>query len=330
MDEPTAALSEREAEQLFEVIGRLRARRIGVIYITHRLKELSGIADRISVLRDGRRVVTAPAAELPLGTLVRHMVGETDVGSPPARPSCDGTEVLLEVRGLSRLEEFYDVSFSVRRGEIVGLAGLLGAGRTQVLESLFGMSRHDSGTIRVQGRVARIDTPAAAIRHGIALVPDDRKGKGLVPGASIRCNMVLASRRKFLIREDEELQASGRMFGSLRLRAEDVEAHVVTLSGGNQQKVVLAKWLLTGATIFLLDEPTRGIDVGAKAEIYALLRGLAADGAAVLFASSETDEVLTLADRVLVMHRGRISGELPRAEATEERIMHLATGGEAH
>jgi len=329
MDEPTAPLSERETERLFEVIGRLRSRAVSVIYITHRLKEVYTGADRVTVLRDGRRIATAPVSEMPHDLLVRHMVGRELSEEVAAPHDSAQPDEMLRVDGLARGSDFRDISFRVRRGEIVALAGLVGAGRTEVLESLFGVSPAEAGRIHVAGRERHIRTPADAIRSGLALVPDDRKAKGLMLGASVRTNMVLASERQFVIHGRREADAAARMIGELRVRTRDAERPVGELSGGNQQKVVLAKWLLADASVFLLDEPTRGVDVGAKSEIYALIRALARRGAAILFASSELDEVLRLADRILVMHRGRIAGELSRAEAGDERIMHLATGGEA-
>jgi ribose transport system ATP-binding protein len=329
MDEPTAPLSERETERLFGVIGRLRNRGVSIIYITHRLKEVYTGADRVTVLRDGRLIATAPVSEMPHDLLVRHMVGR-ELSEESAEPHGSAQPVvMLKVDGLARGHSFRDIGFEIRRGEIVALAGLVGAGRTEVLESVFGVSPADAGRIYVDGREVPVRTPADAIRAGIALVPDDRKAKGLMLGASVRVNMVLASERQFVIRGRQEAEAAQRMIGELSVRTRDAGTPVVELSGGNQQKVVLAKWLLTDVKVFLLDEPTRGIDVGAKAEIYALIRALARRGAAILFASSELEEVLRLADRILVMHRGRIAGELSRAQASDERIMQLATGGEA-
>ncbi len=329
MDEPTAPLSGRETERLFEVLRRLRQRGVSIIYITHRLKEIYELADRVTVLRDGRRVVTEPVSAIPPDLLVRHMVGRElsqDSGAPPdsVRP-----EVALRVDGLSRGREFRGIHLEVRKGEIVALAGLVGAGRTEILESIFGIVPAEGGRIYVGDREVAIRSPRDAIRAGIALVPDDRKGKGLVLGASVRTNAVLASERRFLIRSRQELRETQRMIGELHVRTRGADAPVGQLSGGNQQKVVLAKWLLTAAGVVLMDEPTRGVDVGAKAEIYGLIRGLAERGAAILFASSEMEEVLRLADRVVVIHRGRIAGELNRDQLCDERIMRLATGAEA-
>lgn len=327
MDEPTAPLSAQETARLFEVIARLKQRGVSVIYITHRLKEVYQGPDRVTVLRDGRRVATARVGEMPLQALLQYMVGRPAREQFPAAPTRVGESEALRVEGLSVRGRLHDIDFRVRRGEVVGLAGLAGAGRTELLEALFGASERDSGRVFVEGRAVEIRTPADAIRHGLALVPDDRKAKGLLPEAPVRWNMVLASERQFGIRAEREKEKTARMVRELRVRAADSEQPVMRLSGGNQQKVVLARWLLADARIFLLDEPTRGIDVGAKAEIYELIRGLAARGAAIVLVSSELEEVLRLADRVLVMHRGRIAGELSRAEASEESVMRLATGG---
>lgn len=328
MDEPTAPLSAHETERLFDVIGRLRRRGVSIIYITHRLKEVYSGADRVTVLRDGRQIVTAPVSEMPQELLVRHMVGRELSEEVAAAHHVAQPAVMLRVEGLARGRDFRDIGFEVQRGEIVALGGLVGAGRTEVLESVFGVSPAQAGRIYVEGQEVSIRTPADAIRSGIALVPDDRKAKGLMLGASVRTNMVLASQRQFVIHGRQETQEANRMIGELRVRTRDAEAPAGRLSGGNQQKVVLSKWLLADVKVFLLDEPTRGVDVGAKAEIYALIRALAGRGAAILFASSEMEEVLRLADRILVMHRGQIAGELSRAQASDERIMQLATGGD--
>lgn len=322
LDEPTAPLDEHETGLLFRAIRSLCARGVGVIYISHRLKEVFEIANRVTVLRDGRRLMTQPISEASHEELVRAMIGSElkkrldPTGAPTAQP-----EEALRVEGRA--------SFAVHRGEIVGLAGLAGAGRTRLLEWLFGASA-GNGEIWVNGRRARLRTPADAVRAGLAFVPDDRKGKGLVLGASVLQNMALAAgRRRVFLRRVEETRQANHWMNALRIKAAGLSQPVGSLSGGTQQKVVLAKWLLAGARVFLLDEPTRGIDVGAKAEIYDMIRTLAAEGAAVLMASSESEELMGLADRILVMHRGRVAGELTRAQANEERIMHLATGGGA-
>ena len=323
MDEPTAPLADRDAEGLFRTIRGLPERGVSVIFISHRLKEIFNVCDRVTVLRDGRRVLTAPASETSQDELVRAMVGaELAERSSPQTAEPAGCEEALRVEGA--------VNFMVRRGEIVGLAGLAGAGRTELLEWIFGCGAPQACRIYVGGRPVRVRTPRDAIRHGLALVPDDRKAKGLVPGASLAMNIALAGgRARLFIRAVQERRAAAQLIGDLRIKAAGLNQPVLYLSGGNQQKAVLAKWLLAGANVFLLDEPTRGIDVRSKAEIYDLIRALARRGAAVLLASSELDELLRLADRILVMQRGRIAGEVARAEAGEECIMRLATGGAA-
>jgi ribose transport system ATP-binding protein len=320
MDEPTAPLAEQDAEVLFRTIRNLRERGVSVIFISHRLKEVFQVADRVTVLRDGKRVLTTEVAGASVDDLVRAMVG-TELSAHVAPRGVTGVvgEEAIRVEG--------PVRFAVRRGEVVGLAGLAGAGRTELLEWLFGAGTR-TGQVFVNGRPVKVRTPLDAIRHGMALVPDDRKAKGLVLGATLHHNIAIASgRRRWFIRAARERHAAARLLGELRIKAAGLDQRVLYLSGGNQQKAVLAKWLYAGARVFLLDEPTRGIDVRSKAEIYDLVRGLASRGAAVLVASSELAELLHLADRIVVLHRGRTAGELARAEATEERIMQLATGG---
>jgi ABC-type sugar transport system ATPase subunit len=322
MDEPTAPLAEHDAERLFRTIRRLRERGVSVIFISHRLKEIFQVSNRVTVMRDGKRVLTTDTAATGLGELVRAMVG-----NEMAAASSHETTGHTENDEAIRLEG--DLKIAVRRGEVVGLAGLTGAGRTKLLESLFGAGRHPR-RLFVNGLPVSVRTPRDAIRNGIALVPDDRKTKGLIPGASLRLNIALASgRNRLFLRAAEESRSARRLLDELRIKAASLDQPVLNLSGGNQQKAVLAKWLLAGATVFLLDEPTRGIDVRAKADVYDLIRGLARQGAAVVLASSEIEELLLLADRIVVMHRGQLAGELMRREATEERIMQLATGGES-
>jgi ribose transport system ATP-binding protein len=320
LDEPTAPLDEHETELLFRSIRSLCERRVGVIYISHRLKEIFEIADRVTVLRDGRRVLSKPVSEASHEELVRAMIGSAlKERLEPGMATSARPEEVLRVEGAA--------SFSLHRGEIVGLAGLAGAGRTRLLEWLFGATA-GAGEVWLNGQRAKVRTPVDAVRAGLAFVPDDRKAKGLVLGASVLQNMALAGgRSRVFLRRAEEARQANHWMDALRIKATGLAQPVVSLSGGTQQKVVLAKWLLAGARIFLLDEPTRGIDVGAKAEIYDMIRTLAAEGAAVLMASSEVEELIGLADRILVMHRGRVAGELMRAQANEERIMHLATGG---
>jgi ABC-type sugar transport system ATPase subunit len=331
MDEPTSPLSEHETERLFRIIRQLKERGVSIIYITHRLREIYDLADRVTVLRDGHRIATAELARTTPDELVRWMVGrEIGPSVPASRPPARRDEV-LRVEGLTARGKFADITFSLHRGEILGIAGLVGAGRTHLLESLFGAPAPDAGRIFLNGRPVVFKTPADAVRHGIALVTDDRKAKGLVPGGSLRLNVALTVKERLarlglFLSPRRERELAERFTRELRIKARDTEQPVISLSGGNQQKVVLAKWLAAESSVFLLDEPTRGIDVASKVEIYDLIRRLAAEGAAILLVSSELEEILRLADRILVMHRGRIVGHLDREHATEERIMQLATG----
>ncbi len=330
MDEPTAALSDHDSSALFRTIHLLRARGVGFIYISHRLKEIFEMSDRVTVLRDGQHVLTQPTSEVTHEELVRAMIGtELKARLESGAPGNASSEEALSIQGA--------IDLTVHRGEIVGLAGLAGAGRTRLLEWLFGAGSgyrtnpgedaRQTNEVAVNGQPSKLSTPIDAIRNGLALVPDDRKAKGLVLGASVLQNIALAGgRKRFFIRRAEEEQSAQQWVDVLRLKVSGLSQPVIHLSGGNQQKVVLAKWLFAGARVFLLDEPTRGIDVGAKAEIYDMIRTLAGRGAAVLMASSEIEELM-VADRIVVMYRGRIAGQLARAEATEEKIMHLATGG---
>ena len=331
MDEPTSPLSEHETQRLFRTIRQLKERGVSIVYISHRLREIYDIADRVTVLRDGRRVAAAPVAETTPNDLVRWMVGREISQQFPPISSRPITGEVLRVERLSARGKFSDISFTLRRGEILGIAGLVGAGRTELLEALFAAPPPDDGRIYLHGRPVTFKTPADAVRHGFALVTDDRKAKGLILGASLQFNIELTVKerlawlRLFLLPQRER-ELAERFVRELRIKTQHIGQPVMYLSGGNQQKVVLARWLAADSSIFLLDEPTRGIDVGSKAEIYNLIRQLAARGAAILLVSSELEEILHLADRILVMHRGRLVGELRREEATEERIMQLATG----
>jgi ribose transport system ATP-binding protein len=335
MDEPTSPLSEHETTRLFQTISQLKARGVSVVYISHRLKEIHRVADRVTVLRDGRHIATRPISETNIDNLVRYMVGRDISDQFSENTSRANGEEALRVEGLTASGKFSDISFSVRRGEIVGIAGLVGAGRTELVETLFGAGEAQSGRIYLDGQPVTIKTPMDAVRHRLALVADDRKAKGLVLGGSVRFNVALAAPKRFarygvFLNSAREKEVATDLARELRLKITNVEQQVVYLSGGGQQKVVLAKWLSADSKVFILDEPTRGIDVGSKAEIYDLIRRLAARCVAVLFVSSELEEILNLADRILVMHRGRISGELTRKEATDELIMQLATGGVVH
>jgi ribose transport system ATP-binding protein len=329
MDEPTSALTDQEAEHLFALIGALKAQGVSLIYISHRLEELQRVADRVTVFRDGRRIETRPMKDTSIPHLIRLMVGRTLEEEFPKRELGPG-DVALRVEGLVRAGVLHDVTLDVRKGEILGVAGLMGSGRTELMRAIFGADPVDAGRILLDGRPVRIDSPAEAIRHGIALVPEDRKQQGLVLGMTVRENMTLARLRAVTragwVRRGAERGVAERLVKDLGVRTPSVEQVVRNLSGGNQQKVVLAKWLFTEAKVLIFDEPTRGIDVGAKAEIYELMNRLAAQGIAILMVSSELPEVLGMSDRVAVMHEGRLAGVLSRAEATPERVMHLATG----
>jgi len=328
LDEPTAALSHLETERLFEQIRRLCARGIAVIFVSHRLEEVRRIADEITVLRDGRRVFTGAAADVDDAGLIRHMVGrDVEYARLPSAVPSSG-EPLLEARGLGKGRSFSHVSLLVRRGEIVGLAGLVGAGRTEVARCIAGADALDAGTMTLAGAPYRPSSPRDAIARGVVYLPEDRKTQGLVLGMSVRENVTLPTLRKFsrfgVIQLRAEREAASRQTSAVELRPPDIEREAGTLSGGNQQKVVLAKWLLADADLLIFDEPTRGVDVATKAELHRLIRALADAGKAVLVISSELPEVLALADRIVVMREGRVAGELSGSATTAERVLALA------
>jgi ABC-type sugar transport system ATPase subunit len=329
MDEPTSSLTDREARQLFRIIEELTSGDVGVVYISHRLEEIFEIADRITVLRDGRHITTAPASELDSEDLVRLMVGRP-LNELFSRHPHDPGDVALEVRGLTREGEFADVDLTLRRGEILGLAGLVGAGRTELAQAIFGIRPPESGEILVDGEEARIHSPQAAMDRGIFYVPEERRSQGLILPFSIKNNITLSildriSRFGFVPRS--ERQTADRFAKELSIRGAEISDPVARLSGGNQQKVVVAKSLAREPSVLLLDEPTRGVDVGAKSEIYRLIDDLAREGKAILLISSELEEVLSMSDRILVMREGRLAGEFERQEATQEKVMTAATGG---
>ena len=333
MDEPTSSLSQKETQALFDVVRGLRAQGVSVVYISHRLGEVKEIADRVTVLRDGRNAGELRRDEIAPARMVSLMVGRDMVQFYPHTAHITPLP-LFEVRGLVVPGLAGEpVSFTVRAGEIVGLAGLVGAGRTELAQALFGIRKPSAGALRVAGAEVRLETPRDAIRAGIALVPEDRKLQGLVLEMTVRENITLAGLSRYaragLVRRRPERAAAGDLVRLLGVRTPDVEREVRYLSGGNQQKVVLAKWLALRPRVLLLDEPTRGIDVVAKEEIYRLMEDLAASGIAILMISSEMQEVLGMSDRVLVMHQGRLAGELARDELSEEAVMRLATGGAA-
>ncbi|CAM5344888.1 sugar ABC transporter ATP-binding protein [Streptomyces] [Streptomyces griseus] len=307
---------------------QLREDGVGIVFITHHLEEIAALGDRVTVLRDGRSIDQVPAST-PEDELVQLMVGRSiEQQYPRERP--DAGDALLSVRGLTRNGVFHDISFDVHAGEVVGLAGLVGAGRTEVARAVFGADPYDTGTVDVRGeRLARHDVPAA-MGAGIGLVPEDRKGQGLVLDASVQENLGLvtlrSATRSGLVDLKGQRTAAARIAKQLGVRMSGLGQHVRTLSGGNQQKVVIGKWLLADTRVLILDEPTRGIDVGAKVEIYQLINELTASGHAVLMISSDLPEVLGMSDRVLVMAQGRIAGELPADEATQDAVMALAVG----
>lgn len=332
MDEPTAALSAAEVERLVRVIETLRERGAAILFISHRLEEVFSICQRVTVMRDGRSVMSRPAAGLTNDELVRAMVGR-DIEQRQVFDRASVGEVVLSVKRLTREGKFVDISFDLRAGEIVGLAGLVGAGRTEIAEAIFGIDRYDAGSVELAGEPLRSGSPTAAMRAGIALVPEDRRQHGLVMEESIEHNVVLASlasvTRRGLIAAGVSRETSRSWLERLQVKYSRLSDSVSTLSGGNQQKVVLAKWLSRKPRVIIVDEPTRGIDVGTKAEVHSLLQNLAADGVAVLVISSELPEVLLLADRILVIREGRLVEELSRAEATEENVIAAAAGAYA-
>jgi ABC-type sugar transport system ATPase subunit len=330
LDEPTSSLTDDEVASLFALVRNLRDEGVAIIFVSHRLKEVFDLADRITVLRDGRTVGEAPAAELDRPALIQLMVGRAlEEMEPPAVQERSGPSA-LRLRGLTLPRAVSEIDLDVAPGEIVGLAGLIGAGRSELLETVFGLHRPSAGTVEVEGSPASFRSPRDAIRGRVAFVPADRKVQGLVHEMSVRENLVMAfTSRVARVRRPaarRELRVVRESFQGMRIRAGSPRAPVATLSGGNQQKIVLAKWLATSPRVLMLDEPTRGVDVGAKAEIYQLLFDAAESGVGVLVSSSENPELLTLCDRILVMFRGRIAAELSRDDATEARIAHFAGG----
>jgi rhamnose transport system ATP-binding protein len=329
MDEPTAALTSTEVERLFRIVQTLRTQGNAVLFVSHRLDEIFAVCQRVTVMRDGRHVLTQPVAELTPQSVIRAMVGR-DMDALFPKVATEPGPVVLKVSRLTREGVFTDVSFEVRSGEIVALAGLVGAGRTEVARAIFGIDRWDAGSVEVSGRPLRTGSPTAAMAAGIALVPEDRRQQGLVMDFSIERNIALASldsiRRGGLIRRGSERRFAKDWALRLQLKYGKLTNPAWTLSGGNQQKAVLAKWLARKPTLLIVDEPTRGIDVGTKAEVHRLLSELAAQGVAVLMISSELPEVLGMADRVVVLFEGLVAREFTRAEADETSIMHAATG----
>ncbi len=334
MDEPTSSLSAKETETLFRVVREVRSRGVSVIYISHRLGEVQELADRVVVLRDGENAGELKRGEIDHDRMVRLMVGRDISQFYGRRPHGAGPPVLEAVDLATPAHPAQRLNFSLRAGELVGLSGLVGAGRTELLRVLFGVDHALGGELRIGGVPVKFSGPADAIAAGVALVPEDRKQHGLIVDMTVQQNISLAGlrghcRRWGLLSRRYEQSVSDEMIRQLNIKTPHAAQFVRYLSGGNQQKVVLGKWLSMQPRVLLLDEPTRGIDVGAKEEIYELMECLADSGVAILFVSSELEEILGMSDRVLVMHEGRLSGELPRELLSEEAIMHLATGGSA-
>lgn len=327
MDEPTSSLTERETLLLFEIIRGLKASGVSVIFISHRLSEVFAIADRVHILRDGHDVGCFSRDELTEETAIQMMVGR-EIKNLFAKEEVPIGETILSVRGFSTPNLLRDVSFDLRRGEILGLAGLVGSGRTELMRALFGVDPHSRGRIYIDGRPVRIKSAEEAIRHGLALVPEDRRNQGLIVNMTVRENGTLVALRRLhrlgFIRSKAEREVIDDYINKLGIKTPGREQRVANLSGGNQQKVVVAKWLAAMPRILILDEPTRGIDVGAKEEIHRLMSSLARQGVGIIMISSELPEILGMSDRILVMHEGRVTGELSRAEATQEKVMALA------
>lgn len=331
MDEPTSALTESEITQLFKIIRELRDNNVAIVYISHRLAELEEIADRVTVMRDGTWVNTLMYRDTSNPELIAMMVGR-DIAKMFHKKEADIGELLLSVSGLNRKGYLEDINLEIRKGEILGIAGLMGAGRSELAKAIFGADRIDGGDIQFEGRSVSIGSPSDAIKLGIGYLTEDRKRDGLVLNHSVEENTVLASIEKFMnglgFINDHECRAVTReQVNNLKIKTPTLEQKVINLSGGNQQKVIIAKWLCRESKLLIFDEPTRGIDVGAKVEVYELMAGLAEKGVAIIMISSELPEILAMSDRIIVMHEGRITGELQAGEASQEKIMEYATGG---
>jgi len=330
MDEPSASLTDREVDRLFRVVRELKGHGVGIIYISHRLEELPEVADRVTALRDGSMVGTRPMGEVDRGELIRMMVGR-ELSAVFPKVEVPRGEVVLEVEGLGcRASGVHDVSFRVREGEMLGLAGLIGAGRTELARVLFGLTPADSGTIRLDGEEVTIDSPGRAVELGIAHVPEDRRRHGVILEMSVAANATLATLRAIstmgMLDFRREREVAADLVRRLDVKTASVDAPAGDLSGGNQQKVALARWLAADPTVLILDEPTQGVDVGAKAEIHRLMGELAARGLAIVMISSELPEILGMSDRIAVMHGGTIVATIDRADATQETLLGLALG----
>lgn len=331
MDEPTSALTEQEITELFKTIGRLKAKGVSIIYISHRMDELFAIGDRVTVFRDGLYIGTESIAEVDRGKLIRMMVGRSLEDQYP-KQKIEAGEELLRVEGLTRSGVLQDISLSLRRGEVLGISGLMGSGRTALARALFGVDKYDSGTVFLQGKPEKFRSPRQAINRGLGFLTEDRKSQGLVLVLSVKENICLPSVERFsrfgVVNETLETKAAEKYCRELRIKTPHINQQVVYLSGGNQQKVVLSKLLCTESDILIFDEPTRGIDVGSKVEIYELMNALTARGAGIIMISSELPEILGMSDRILVMEQGKIAAEFTAEEATQEAILNYAVGGE--
>ena len=331
MDEPTAALTDEETEDLFRVVEKLKASGMAIVYISHRMDELKRICDKITIMRDGRYIQTSPMQEITVNEIIAKMVGrEVEVDVTKTERAL-GEDYILEVEHLTRRGKFEDVSFKLRRGEILGFSGLMGAGRTEVARALFGADLPDSGTVRINGKPVRIRNTTAAVRHGIGYLSEDRKALGILGALPVTDNIVVSSYNRFcygqsgVVRRTACTSAAEDYIGRLRIKTPSAAQKIKFLSGGNQQKVIIAKWLLRDCDILIFDEPTRGIDIGAKNEIYELLRQLADAGKSIIMISSEMAEILKLSDRIAVMSEGRLTGVIDGRDATQESVMKLAT-----
>ena len=331
MDEPTAALTERETECLFDVMRRLKAKGVSIIYISHRMEEVFGNCDTITVMRDGKTISTKPTAETTMAQIVKDMVGREISEYYPVRTTIPGEEV-FRVEGFSQPGVFENVSFSVKKGEIFGVAGLMGAGRTEIMRAIFGVDPHKSGKLFLHGKEIRIANPLDAIKQGFGFITENRKTEGLILDFSILKNIALPSEKALAhyecINEKKEYDFCKVLSDKLGVKTTDIRLAAGTLSGGNQQKVVIAKWIGMHPSLLILDEPTRGIDVGAKKDIYDLMNALTAEGVSIIMVSSDLPEVLGMSDRIMVVHEGHIAGILDRKDADQEKIITLATGGE--
>lgn len=331
MDEPTAALTERETDRLFDVMRKLKNKCVSIIYISHRMEEVFANCDTITVMRDGQTISSRPTEETNMDQIVGDMVGRVMSEYYPARTNVPGDEV-FRVEGFTQPGVFQDISFNLRKGEILGVAGLMGAGRTEIMRAIFGVDPHESGKLYFEGKEIHIKNPGDAIRQGFGFITENRKTEGLILDFSIERNIALPSEERLakshVINDKNEFDFSSGLSKRLGVKAQDINLPASTLSGGNQQKVVIAKWVGMHPKLLILDEPTRGIDIGAKKDIYDLMNELTAQGVSIIMVSSELPEVIGMSDRILVIHEGRAAGIVEHKDATQTRIMTLATGGE--